>query len=86
MPITSLDVNTDIIQETTSKTKKQIINDNNKMEDYDIGKIYEIFGSDFKIKISPINTNKYKNISTYIDFSGCEFILRKENDLSSSSI
>ena len=56
------------------------------MEDYDIGKIYEIFGSDYKVKISPINTNIYNNISTYINFSRCENILREKNKLSSSSI
>ena len=56
------------------------------MEDYDIGKIYEIFGNDYNIKISPINTNKYKNISTYIDFLNCENILRTKNGLSSSNI
>ena len=54
------------------------------MKDYDIGKIYEIFGYDYNIKISPINSNLYRNISTYIDFSNCESILRKKNGLSSS--
>ena len=56
------------------------------MDNYDIGKIYEIFGSDYTIKISPINTQLYENISTYINFSNCENILRSENHLSSSSI
>ena len=56
------------------------------MKDYDIGKVYEIFGDEYNIKISPINTNSYKNISTYIDFSNCENILRARNGLSSSSI
>ena len=89
LPITSLDINTNeytIIQETTLKNKEEIVNNNNKMEDYDIGKIYEIFGNDYNIKISPINTKQYKNISTYIDFSKCENILRKKNGLSSSDI
>ena len=56
------------------------------MEDYDIGKIYEVFGDDYNIKISPINMKIHENISTYIDFSNCENILRKENGLDSSTI
>ena len=56
------------------------------MKDYNIGKIYEIFGDDYNIKISPINTNSYKDISTYIDFLNCENILRRSYELPSSSI
>ena len=74
-----------IIQEKCNKTKEEIIDNLNEfMKDYDIGKIYEIFGYDYNIKISPINSNLYRNISTYIDFSNCESILRKKNGLSSS--
>ena len=76
-----------IIQEKSNKTKEEIIgNLNEVMKDYDIGKVYEIFGDEYNIKISPINTNSYKNISTYIDFSNCENILRASYGLSSSSI
>jgi rRNA processing protein Gar1 len=76
-----------IIQENSNKTKEEIIdNINEVMKDYDIGKVYEIFGDEYNIKISPINTNSYKNISTYIDFSNCENILRTSNKLSNSSI
>ena len=56
------------------------------MEDYDIGKIYEIFGDDYSVKISPINSKKSENISTYIDFSKGENILREKNKLNSTSI
>ena len=35
------------------------------MENYKFDKIYEIFGNDYNIKISPINAREYQNISTY---------------------
>ena len=76
-----------IIQQKSTKTKEEMLyNIDEIILNYDIGKIYEIFGNDYNIKISPINSNEYKNISTYIDFSNCENILREENKLSSSSI
>ena len=76
-----------IIQNKSNKTKEEIINNLDKvMEDYDIGKIYEIFGKDYNIKISPINTKIHENIPTYIDFSNCENILREVNGLNSSNI
>ena len=76
-----------IYQKTINKTKEEIINNlDNAMLEYEINKIYEIFGDDYNIKISPINTNIYNNISTYIDFSNCENILRQENELSQSSV
>ena len=76
-----------IIQQKSTKTKEEIIDNLNLIvQNYDIGKIYEIFGNDYNIKISPIHSNEYKNISTYIDFSNCENLLRKENKLPSSSI
>ena len=76
-----------IFQERINKTKEEIIENLNKgMDNYDIGKIYEIFGNDYTIKISPINTHLYENISTYINFSNCENILRKENKINPSSI
>ena len=57
----------------------------NGMDNYDIGKIYEIFGSDYTIKISPINSNIYRNISTLINFTNCENILRSVNKINPSS-
>ena len=75
------------IKETGNKTKEELINNLDEvMENYNISKIYEIFGNDYNIKISPINSIDYKNISTYINFANCENILRKENNLSESSI
>ena len=75
-----------IIQNKSNKTKEEIINNIDKvMKDYDIGKIYEIFGNDYNIKISPINTKIHENISTYIDFSNCENILREANGYNSSN-
>ena len=76
-----------IIQEKSTKKKEEIIDNLDKvMEDYDIGKIYEIFGDDYSIKISPINSKKSENISTYIDFGNCENILREKNKLNSTSV
>ena len=70
-----------IIQEKSEKAKEEIIDNLDKvMEDYDIDKIYEIFVSDYKVKINPINTNIYNNISTYINFSRCENILREKKN------
>ena len=75
------------IQETINKTKEELLNNLDEvLEDYDISKIYEILGNDYNIKISPINSMAYKNISTYIDFGNCENILRRVNNLSLSSI
>ena len=52
------------------------------MKNYTLDNIYEILGNDYNIKISPINTKLYTNISTYINFANCENILRKENSIS----
>jgi hypothetical protein len=71
----------------SNKTLEEIIeNIDREMRYYDIGKIYEIFGNEYNVKINPINLNIYKNISTYIDFSTCENILREENELDPSSL
>ena len=76
-----------IIQKMCYKAKEEIIDNLNEfMKDYDSEKIYEIFGNNYEIKISPINTNKYKNISTFINFTNCENILRESNKLSPSDI
>ena len=73
-----------VMQEKTNKTKGDIIsNIEDALEDYDIGQTYEIFGDDFNIKVSPINSKIHGNISTYIDFSN---ILREKNKLDESSI
>ena len=77
----------DVIQEKTNKTKDDIINNiKNALEDYDVGQTYEIFGDNFNVKVSPINSKNHGNISTYIDFSNCEKILREKNGLDESSI
>ena len=76
-----------IIQKNINFTKEEIINNISLiMEDYDLGKTYEIFGKDYKIKISKINSNNFKNITTFIDFSNCEKILREENKLDKSDL
>ena len=50
-----------------------------------IGKIYEIKGKDFTLKIKPTNTSIFDN-STNINFDKCENILRHYYNLSNSSI
>ena len=75
-----------IIQKNTDKTLKEIIdNIDNGLDDYEIGKVYEIFNDNYDIKISPMNTDIYQNISTYIDFGNCEDILIETNNLNESS-
>ena len=74
-----------IIQRNSYDTKEEIIqNINNALDDYDLKNIYEIFGNDYKIKISKMNSKIYQNISTYIDFSNCEQLLRAANNLNDS--
>ena len=85
--INNINNDINIIQEKINMTKEEVLeNIENAMDNYDIGKIYEIFGDDYNIKISPINTNSYNNISTYINFKNCENILRSTNELNSSSL
>ena len=75
-----------IIQKNSNKTKEEIIsNMGDIIDEYDLGKIYEIFGNDYNIKISPINIKKYKNISTYIEFLSCEEKLRNYHHISKNS-
>ena len=74
------------ITEPQNKTKEDLLNNLDEvMEDYDLDKIYEIFGSDYNIKISPINSREYKNLSTYINFANCENVLRIKNNIPPSS-
>ena len=76
-----------IIEETSPKTKEEIKENMKEIIDkHDIGKIYEIYGYDYNVKISPINMNEHKNIFTYIDFSTCEDKLRSHYELSENDI
>ena len=59
---------------------------NEIINEYDIGNIFEIFGNDYNLKISPINIKNYKNISTYILFLSCEEKLRNSYKLPKDSI
>jgi hypothetical protein len=59
---------------------------NEIINEYDIGNIFEIFGNDYNLKISPINIKKFMNISTYIDFLSCEEKLRNSYKLPKDSI
>ena len=54
-----------IIQQNSQKTKEEIKkNLKNIVKNCDVDKIYEIFGDDYKVKISPINySNKYSLVN-----------------------
>ena len=55
------------------------------VESINIGGIYEINGEDYTITIKPSNSNIIQN-STYVNFSNCEEILRKQYNISSGQI
>lgn len=66
-----------IIQQNTSKTKEEIKkNIKNIIKNFDLNKLYEIFGQNFKLKISLINNKNYISIPTYVDFLSCKDKLR----------
>ena len=74
-------------EEKSSRTKEEVKENIKEIINlYDIGKIYEIYGYDYNVKISPINMNEHKNIFTYIDFSTCADKLRSHYNLSENSI
>ena len=76
-----------IIEKLTNKTKEEISNNLDEIiRDVDIGKVYDLKGIDFEIKINPINFNEYKYSSTYINFLECENTLRRKNNLPPESI
>ena len=70
----------EVIKGKTNKTKEEIDLDS-LIESIEIGKKYEIVGDDYNIRISPVNLIDTFN-STYVEFSICEQILRKEYNLS----
>ena len=75
-----------IEKETTNKTKEEIINNiEDLMADKEIGKNYEIKGDDFKLVIKPTNSPPLPN-TTHVEFEECEQILRKEYNISNTSI
>ena len=68
-----------LISIKTNKTKEQIIqnkNINEIIENYDNRKNYKIYGNNYIININIIDSQKFENSSTYIDFSSCENKLR----------
>ena len=70
----------------TNKTKEEIFNNiNNVLIDKEIGEIYQIKGDDFTMIIKPTNSTPLPNM-TYIEFDGCERIIRKKYNISNSSI
>ena len=82
-------VTNNVIILKTNKTKEEIIteeNINEIFEDYEIGKICEIYGTDYNIKISPIGIHENLKNSTYIDFSSCENKLRAYYNITQDKI
>jgi len=83
---TSYVVEIEIKKEITNKTKEEIINNiEDLMADKEIGKNYEIKGDDFKLIIKPTNSPPLPN-TTHVEFDECEKILRKEYNISNTSI
>ena len=70
----------EVIKGITNKPKEEIDLDI-LIDSIEIGKKYEIDGDDYNIRISPVNLIDTFN-STYVEFSICEQILRKEYNLS----
>ena len=78
--------NGDITRGITNKTKEEIeefLDD--IISSIEIGKKYEIIGEDYNIRISPVNLIDTFD-STYVEFSLCEEILRKQYKISSDKI
>ena len=77
----------EIIKKISDKTKEDLSNNLDQlMKDVEIGKVYEIQGDDYEVKISPINFNDYEGSSTYINFLECENTLRMKNIIPQDSI
>ena len=73
-------------KEVTNKTKEEKFSDiNNVLKDREIGVNYEIKGEDFTIIIKPTNSTPLPN-TTHVEFDECEQIIRKEYNISDSSI
>ena len=75
-----------IEKEETNKTLDDIItNITDIMKDKELGVNYEIKGDNFTIVIKPTNSPPLPN-TTHVDFDDCEKILRKEYNISNTSI
>ena len=76
----------DIIKGKTNKTKEDIQNNlDNIIKIIEIGNKYEINGDDYNILISPVNViDTFK--TSYVEFSICEQILRKQLNISQEKI
>ena len=74
----------EIIKGKTNQSKEDI-NLDIIINGIEIGKKYEIFGNDYNIRISPVNLIDTFN-STYVEFSICEQILRKQYNLTKDEI
>ena len=72
IPISENNTKISIIHKNTNKTKEDLSNNLDQlMKDIEIGKVYEIEGDDYEVKISPINFKDYEGSSTYINFLEC---------------
>jgi len=76
-----------VIKKRTTKAKEELTNNLDKLiKDVEIGKVYEIEGEEYEVKINPMNFKEYEGSSTYINFLECENSLRRENNLPPESI
>ena len=77
----------DLLNKIKNMTKEEIVdNISFIINEIEINKTYEILCQDSNVKISPINTNEYEKISTFIDFMTCEDNLRHYYKIPSTSI
>ena len=74
----------EIIKGKTNQSKEDI-NLDKVINSIEIGKKYEINGNDYNIRISPVNLIDTFN-SSYVEFSICEQILRKQYNLTNDEI
>ena len=74
------------IKEETEKSKEEIFNNiTNFLGERQIGIIYEIKGDNFSIILKPTNSTPLPN-TTHVEFDECEQRIRKEYNISNSSI
>ena len=87
----SSSINSDEIAEQTdiivlNISKNEIIdNISNILNETETGENYEMNGKDFNLIIKPTNST-FHNDSTHVNFQNCEEILRKNNNISDSTI
>ena len=76
----------EIEKETTNKTSEEMMAAIPEiMKEKELGKIYEIQGNGYTLTIRPTNSPNLPN-TTQVEFDECEQIIRKEYNISNTSI